>query len=135
MRPHLSVPFYHPRHGNFQHWAIHLHTSAQDLIFEVDGEHPGFRKVTIGEVDVPTIKAAIDAVRVDNKTLEWDCPEYTLEILDGYEKEAVLDEADEEYKEAKEILKRKRGPLTYWGFIYHSISHNKIPVLIYPSPI
>ncbi|THC99154.1 hypothetical protein EYZ11_001329 [Aspergillus tanneri] len=96
MRPHLSVPFYHPRHGNFQHWAIHLHTSAQDLIFEVDGEHPGFRKVT-----------------------KWDCPEYTLEILDGYEKEAVLDEADEEYKEAKEILKRKRGPLTYWGFIYH----------------
>lgn len=130
MRPYLAVAICHPRYGNFQHWALHLHASDQDYIFEVDGEHPTFQKVTssgkpsdsdtfiksifvseVGDPDIPTIKAIVDAAHVDNETLEWDCQEYVLDILEACEQEAVLDEDDVYYMEAKEALKRKRGPM------------------------
>jgi hypothetical protein len=100
------------------------------LIFEVDGEHPSFQKVTshgkpsdsgtfikslfvseIGNIDVPTVKAVIEDARVDNETLEWDCQEYVLEILEACEQEAVLDEEDAGYVEIMEYLKEIQGPL------------------------
>ncbi|KAE8377065.1 hypothetical protein BDV26DRAFT_264378 [Aspergillus bertholletiae] len=128
--PTLYVAIYHPRYGNYQHWALHLHTATEDLIFEVDGEHPSFQKMTsrgkpsdsdslimsllvgeIGDPDVPTVKAAVGAARVDNETLEWDCQEYVLEILGACEQEAVLDEDDEHYVEVMKFLKSKRGPI------------------------
>ncbi|PLB44969.1 hypothetical protein P170DRAFT_513071 [Aspergillus steynii IBT 23096] len=130
MHPYLAVAIYHPRYGNFQHWALHLHTSTEDTIYEVDGEHPSFQKVTssgnprdsetfihaifvseVGDPDIPTIRAIVDGARVDNETLEWDCQEYVLEIIEACEQEAVLDDHDLEYMEAKETLKQKRGPM------------------------
>ncbi|KAH8433873.1 uncharacterized protein LDX57_011509 [Aspergillus melleus] len=129
-RPYLAVAIYHPRYGNFQHWSLHLHTSTQDYIYEVDGEHPHFQKATstgppsdsntfiksifvseVGDPDIPTIQAIVDAARVDNETLEWDCQEYVLEILEACEQEAVLEEDDAEYMEVKETLKGMRGPM------------------------
>ncbi|BCS25490.1 uncharacterized protein APUU_50201S [Aspergillus puulaauensis] len=128
-RPFLSVAIYRPRYGNFKHWALHLHTGSEDLVFEVDGEHPLFTKVTstgkptdnesfleslhVGEIgipDIPTVRRIVDEARVDNETLEWDCQEYVLEILEACEVEAVLEEEDPDYAEVKEILRRRRGP-------------------------
>ncbi|PYH28453.1 uncharacterized protein BO87DRAFT_216566 [Aspergillus neoniger CBS 115656] len=128
--PYLAVAIYHPRYGNFQHWALHLHSNTEDLIFEVDGEHPTFQKVVsnglpsdnmgfiesifvcqIGSPDIPTVKDVVDATPVDNETLEWDCQDYVLEILEGCEKEAVLEDEDADYAEAMEILRSRRGPI------------------------
>ncbi|PWY85024.1 hypothetical protein BO70DRAFT_352130 [Aspergillus heteromorphus CBS 117.55] len=128
--PFLSVAIYHPRYGNFQHWALHLHSSSEDLLFEVDGEHPTFQKVVshaipsesptfiksvfvghIGHPDIPTVKDVVNATAVDNETLEWDCQDYVLEILEGCEREAVLDDEDADYVEAREILRSIRGPM------------------------
>ncbi|KAE8147335.1 hypothetical protein BDV25DRAFT_160572 [Aspergillus avenaceus] len=128
--PTLSVAIYHPRYGNYRHWALHLQTPTESLIFEVDGEHPSFTKVTssgnplesdtciellpvsdIGDCDVPTVKAVVGAARVDNETLEWDCQEYVLEILEELEEAAVLDERDRDYESVKEDLKARRGPM------------------------
>ncbi|KAL3479654.1 hypothetical protein BJX99DRAFT_66836 [Aspergillus californicus] len=126
----LFVAFYHPRYGNFQHWALHLHTDSEDLIFEVDGEHPCFTKATthgkptdsdtlieslfvgdIGIPDSPTVKQIVEEARVDNETLEWDCQDYVLEILEACEREAILEEYDMDYAEVKQILRSRRGPM------------------------
>ncbi|KAL4783780.1 hypothetical protein BJX76DRAFT_357684 [Aspergillus varians] len=129
-RPFLSVAIYRPRYGNFQHWAVYLHTDYEDLIYEVDGEHPSFTKATttgkptdneslieslfvgdIGVPDIATVKQIVDEARVDNETLQWDCQEYVLEILEACEREAVLEEQDLDYAEVKEILHQRRGPM------------------------
>lgn len=128
--PYLAVAIYHPRYGNFQHWALHLHSDTEDLIFEVDGEHPCFQKAVsnglpsdnlgfieslfvcqIGSPDIPTVKDVVDATPVDNETLEWDCQDYVLDILEGCEREAVLEDEDADYAEAMEILRSRRGPI------------------------
>ncbi|GCB26962.1 hypothetical protein AAWM_09847 [Aspergillus awamori] len=128
--PYVAVAIYHPRYGNFQHWALHLHSDTEDLIFEVDGEHPCFQKVVsnglpsdnlgfieslfvcqIGSPDIPTVKDVVDATPVDNETLEWDCQDYVLDILEGCEREAVLEDEDADYAEAMEILRSRRGPI------------------------
>ncbi|KAL3488627.1 hypothetical protein BJX62DRAFT_239849 [Aspergillus germanicus] len=128
--PSLFVAIFQPRYGNFQHWALHLHTDHEDLVFEVDGEHPSFTKVTspakptdsntlvetlwVGEIGIPdiaTLKQIVDEARVDNETLEWDCQEYVLEILEAREREAILEEDDLDYAESKQILKSRRGPI------------------------
>ncbi|KAL2847190.1 hypothetical protein BJY01DRAFT_167612 [Aspergillus pseudoustus] len=128
--PSLFVAIYQPRYGNFQHWALHLHTDHEDFIFEVDGEHPSFIKVNssakptdsdtlieslyVGEIGIPdvaTVKKIVDEARVDNETLEWDCQEYVLELLEACEREAILEEDDLDFAETKQILKTKRGPI------------------------
>ncbi|KAF7592441.1 hypothetical protein BBP40_000289 [Aspergillus hancockii] len=128
--PSLSVAIYHPRYGNYRHWALYLHTATENLIFEVDGEHPVFQKVTshgrpsdsdtfiealfVGEIggpDIPTVKAVVEAARVDNETLEWDCQEYVIEILEACEREAVFGHDDPDYVECMEYLKEIRGPV------------------------
>ncbi|KAL3458428.1 hypothetical protein BJX64DRAFT_292232 [Aspergillus heterothallicus] len=128
--PQLFVAIYRPRYGNFRHWALHLHTDNQDYIFEVDGEQPAFIKVSssskptewdmlieslyVGEIGIPdlaTFKQLVDEAKVDNETLEWDCQDYVLELLEACEREAILDEDDPDYAETTEILKAKRGPI------------------------
>lgn len=87
-------------------------------IFEVSGEHPNFERNIqrcppdllegflhtlyvglISKDDINTVKQIADNVFVDNETFEWDCQEY------------VLDEDDEDYRDAREILKDKRGAI------------------------
>ncbi|KAL2802241.1 hypothetical protein BJX63DRAFT_120372 [Aspergillus granulosus] len=128
--PALFVAIYQPRYGNFQHWALHLHTDHEDFIFEVDGEHTSFTKASssakptdsntlieslfvaeIGTPDVATVKQIVEEARVDNETLEWDCQEYVLEILETFEREAILEEDDLDYAEIKQVLKARRGPI------------------------
>lgn len=46
---------------------------------------------------------------VENETVEWDCQNYVLEILDVLEDEFILESDNEEYHEATEILRGKRG--------------------------
>ncbi|KAI9929581.1 hypothetical protein ASPWEDRAFT_51875 [Aspergillus wentii DTO 134E9] len=130
MLPFLSAAIHHPHYGNFQHWSLYLHTDSEDLIFEVDGEHPNFQKVIsngkpsdtdtfieyvflceIGEPDIPTIKMVVDNARVDNETLEWDCQDFVLEILEGCEMEGIMDDEEVDYYEAKDVLKSRRGPM------------------------
>jgi hypothetical protein len=48
---------------------------------------------------------------VDNETTEWDCQDYVLEILDNLEEEFVLDSDDEDYIDARQTLKDKRGAI------------------------
>ncbi|GKZ59209.1 hypothetical protein AnigIFM49718_005071 [Aspergillus niger] len=106
--PYVAVAIYHPRYGNFQHWALHLHSDTEDLIFEVD---ESLFVCQIGSPDIPTVKNVVDATPVDNETLEWDCQDYVLDILEGCEREAVLEDEDADYAEAMEILRSRRGPI------------------------
>lgn len=55
------------------------------------------------------VKEAAASIPVDNETIEWDCQDYVLEILDRLEEEYVLEKEDEDYQEAREELKNKRG--------------------------
>ncbi|KAJ5795583.1 uncharacterized protein N7518_004123 [Penicillium psychrosexuale] len=100
------------------------------MIFEVVGQHPNFiRNVlkakaeksksflgkeyvgVIGKADIERIKNVASAIPVDNETVEWDCQDYVLEILDKLEDEFILEEDDEDYREARSVLKEKRGPI------------------------
>jgi hypothetical protein len=68
--------------------------------------------VYIGEVQDQGFKEfekIIKAANVDNETVEWDCQDYVLEILDTLEEECVLDGDDRVYQKQKEVLKNKRG--------------------------
>ena len=65
----------------------------------------------IGRPDIPTVKTVVNDTLVDNETLEWDGQDYVLEILEGCEEEAVLDEEDPDYVEALEILWSRRRPI------------------------
>lgn len=128
--PELYVVFYKPRAGNFQHWALYIKNGNEPLILQVVGEHPNFERNVvsafpqnsrsflgdlyigvIGDLDIARVKAAADAVHVDNETLEWDCQDYVLEMLDHLENDFVLESDDEDYQEARKILKRKRGAM------------------------
>lgn len=65
----------------------------------------------ISDQDIPTVRECVAAVEVDNATTEWDCQEYVMDILDKLQEELILDEDDEEYKNAREDLMEKRGPM------------------------
>ncbi|KAI3097502.1 hypothetical protein CBS147333_9312 [Penicillium roqueforti] len=128
--PKLYVVFYRPRYGNYQHWALYVDDEDVPMIFEVVGQHPNFiRNVVkakaeksksflgkeyvgvIGKADIERIKNVASAIPVDNETVEWDCQDYVLEILDRLEDEFVLEEDDEDYREARSVLKEKRGAI------------------------
>lgn len=130
MSARLFVAFYLPRYGNFQHWALYVQNGPEHLIIEVVGEHPEFERNIMTEnpeqsdtflhkvfvavmvpSDIPRVKKAAQDVRVDNETVEWDCQDYVLEILDNLAENFVLDEDDEEYIEARGILKEKRAAI------------------------
>lgn len=126
----LHVVLYRPRYGNYQHWGLYLEDEREPLIFEVTGEHPKFernivkarpensrsflQKVYIGVIrkaDVKNVKQAAETVPVDNETVEWDCQDYVLDVLDNLEEEFILDCDDEDYRDAREILREKRGAI------------------------
>lgn len=130
MSPHLYVVFYRPRYGNYQHWALQLESDKDSIIFEVVGQHPKFernvlevkpersgsfiRKLYVGALsdsDIERVKSAARQVPVDNETSEWDCQDYVLEILDRLQDDYVLDEDDEDYREARKELRTKRGAI------------------------
>jgi hypothetical protein len=128
--PKLYVVFYRPRYGNYQHWALYLQTDTENVIFEVTGSHPNFKKNevranpqnsnsyrgklyvgVISDTDIPTVRQCVREVKVDNTTVEWDCQEYVIDILDKLEEALILEEDDEEYKDARKELKKKRGAI------------------------
>ena len=107
-----------------------METDTENFIFEVVGSHPNFQRNvvkanprnsrslvemifldTINAGDIAIVKEAARSIPVDNETVEWDCQDYVLEILDKLEEEAVLDEDDEQYSEAKEEVTERRGPV------------------------
>ncbi|OQE20147.1 hypothetical protein PENFLA_c017G09337 [Penicillium flavigenum] len=121
MPPKLFVVFYRPRYGNFLHWALHIEKGEEHHIIEVDGEHPQFKRNTfmenpkksstflrqffiavLGEDDIERVKSAAQSVPVDNETVEWDCQDYVLEILDELQEDFVLDKDDEDYMDELE---------------------------------
>ena len=57
------------------------------------------------------MQQAAQNTAVNNETMEWDCQEYVLDMLEALEKDFVVDEDDENYKDAKEELKEKRGAM------------------------
>lgn len=63
----------------------------------------------IGRDDIERVKSAAQSVPVDNESVEWDCQDYVLEILDILEEELVLDKDDADYIEVREILMEERG--------------------------
>ncbi|GAD92331.1 hypothetical protein CIMG_00013 [Paecilomyces variotii No. 5] len=126
--PRLYVAFYRPHYGNFIHWALAIEHGDTGVTIQVIGEHPEFERNTIdqraednegflnklfvgviSEADIGLIKALASSQPVDNETVEWDCQDYVLEFLDKLEKEYVLDADDEEYREARQELKKRRG--------------------------
>lgn len=130
MAPTLYVAFYRPRYGNYQHWALYIENDEENLILEVTGQHPAFKRnvvmadpkrsrsfqdllfVAVIQVnDIERVKKAAQSVPVDNETIEWDCQDYVLEILDKLEDEFVLEENDEDYINAREILAERRGAI------------------------
>ena len=130
MSPKLFVAFYRPRYGNYQHWALYIENGEDHLILEVVGQHPTFKRNTVvadpkksrsfrellfiavlREGDVARVESAAQSVTVDNETIEWDCQDYVLEVLDELEAEYVLDADEEEYIDAREILRERRGAI------------------------
>lgn len=129
-KPTLYVAFYRPRYGNYQHWALYLETDAGDEIFEVTGSHPNFRPNTIradprssgsflrlmlldtiSQGDIGIVRQEVQKTAVDNETVEWDCREYVLDIIERLEEECVLDVDDREYAKRKRSVKAKRGAI------------------------
>ncbi|KAH0844612.1 hypothetical protein AYO21_02059 [Fonsecaea monophora] len=126
----LYVAFYRPRYGNYEHWALSLETDTQALIFEVIGDRPDFKcnlvkanprssvsfitMIFMGEVssgDIDTVQEVARTTKIDNETLEWDCQEYVLDVLETLESEFVVDQDEQTYKDAKKELKKKRGAI------------------------
>ena len=125
----LYAVFYRPRYGNYDHWALYLKVGRDDHhIFQVLGEHPNFVKNTartqpqrsrsfrdaifLADLNAGDIEQLMDVVKrtpVDNEVSGWDCQEYVLDILQELESECIVDEVDEEYKEAKAEVKGRRG--------------------------
>lgn len=90
--PKLYVVFYRPRYGNYQHWALYLQTDTENLIFEVTGSHPNFKRNvvkvdsrnsqsfvkmifmdTVSSGDIATMQNVARTTKIDNETVEWDC--------------------------------------------------------------
>ncbi|KAJ5689001.1 hypothetical protein N7462_003393 [Penicillium macrosclerotiorum] len=128
--PRLYVAFYRPWEGNYTNWALYIDDENESIIFEVLGQHPYFKrnvrftrpeysadflgKEYVGVIrrsDIPYIWNIAASVYVDNETVEWDCQDYVLDILDRLVDEFILNEWDEDYREARHILKWKRGPI------------------------
>ncbi|KAJ5306255.1 hypothetical protein N7508_005270 [Penicillium antarcticum] len=110
--------------------ALQIDDEDEPTIFEVIGQHPNFKRNVlqanaeksssflgkeyvgvIGKSDIQRIKNVASTINVDNETVEWDCQDYVLGTLDKLEEEFVLDEDDQDYRDARSILKRKRGAI------------------------
>lgn len=126
--PQLYVVFYKPRYGNYKHWALYIQHGNNHTLFEVTGSHPNFRKnevkaepqssgsylgkqfvASLSQSDISLVRGAVAKVKVDNTTVEWDCQEYIMDIIEQLTEDLVLDE-DEDYERALRVLKKMRGP-------------------------
>ena len=126
----IFVVFFRPLDGNYQHWALYLDKGDEHEIFEVDGSHPNFQRNTyttdprkafnfigsiyvgpISDADIPAMRNSVALVDVNNETIEWDCQDYVLEILDKLEEEMILEGDDEDYANAREDLFERRGAI------------------------
>jgi hypothetical protein len=126
----LYIAIYKPRYGNYKHWALFLE-STESLVFEVVGEHGTFQKNTIigspssstrheknilvadiNEQDVPELKKVVSKVNVDNETMEWNCQDYVLEVLEALKEECIIDEDDAHYQKGINLAQKKYfGPM------------------------
>ncbi|GLA10251.1 hypothetical protein AnigIFM60653_002129 [Aspergillus niger] len=61
--------------------------------------------------DIADVKEAAKQVQVDNDTVDWDCQDYVLELLDKLEEEFIVEEDDEDHREARKELKKRRGAI------------------------
>lgn len=128
--PKLYVVFYQPCSDNYQHWGLYLDNEEELLIFEVTDEHLRFecnvvrarpersrsflQKLYIAVIskdDIELIKHVAKMVPVDNKTVEWDCQKYVLDLLDKLEDKFILEKDDEDYHDVRETLMEKRGAI------------------------
>lgn len=126
----LYIAIYKPRYGNYKHWALFLE-STESVIFEVVGEQGAFRKNTItgnsknttrheksilvadiNEQDVPELKKVLSQVNVDNETMEWNCQDYVLDVLEALREDCIIDEDDAHYQKGINLAKEKYfGPM------------------------
>ena len=123
---------YKPRYGNYEHWALYLDEASEEkkTIFEVVGKHPDFkphvleadpeksirhkRNILVGTInsgDVPALKSHIEALPIDNETLDWNCQDYVIEAIDKLHEECIIDEDDKDYKKGRKTAVDKHfGP-------------------------
>ncbi len=66
---------------------------------------------TISQGEIATVRKEVQNTAVDNETVEWDCQEYVLDIIERLEEECVLDVDDREYAKRKRLVKAKRGAI------------------------
>jgi hypothetical protein len=97
--------------------------------YEVTGESPSFepnvisgqpssinrhrRSILMAKInahDLPTLRAAIAAVKPDNSTVHRNCQDYVSEILGKLEDECVVDGDDGDFALAKRLVKQHYGP-------------------------
>lgn len=52
-----------------------------------------YSKTTMSAHDIRRVENAVRTVHVDNETVEWDCQEYVLDILQKLEDEFDVEEA------------------------------------------
>ena len=126
----LYIAISKPRYGNYKHWGLFLQ-SSEPLIVEVEGEHPNFSKNTIfgspgshtsaeanilvadiNEQDIPELNKVISQANVDNQTVEWNCQDYVLEILETLKEDCIVDEDDPHYQKGVSLAKQRYfGPM------------------------
>ena len=84
---------------------MYLQTDIDNFIFEVTGAHPNFKRNVVkadprnsqsfvrmifmnifSSGDVATVQSVARSTKVDNETVEWDCQEYVLDMLEIFGK-------------------------------------------------
>jgi hypothetical protein len=124
----LWVVRYSPPFENYFHWALYVDDANNPIIFQVVGGHPFFKsevvktrpersshyvdRIFVGYIrqgDVNIISAKASRAFVDNDTVEWDCQDYVLDLLDILEEQFIVDPEDEEYQYVRDELLDKRG--------------------------
>jgi hypothetical protein len=122
-----------PIEGNYEHWALCLNDDDGDVptVFEVTGEHPNFEKSTlkynpkdtgrhrrdivvgvINKRDIPEFLQTVEHSKANNTTVDWNCQDYVIELVEKLYDECIIDEDDKYYKKGLQEAKDKYfGPL------------------------
>ena len=126
----LYVAIYRAVHGNYEHCALYLENGTEHKIYEVVGEHLQFqpnvvsgkptstsrhkKNIGVDDIsanDVKELEKVISLAAVKNSVVHWNCQDYVLEILDKLAEECIVDEDEEEYKNARKYLKNIYGAM------------------------
>ena len=129
-RARLYVAIYRAVHGNYEHWALYLENGTEHKVYEVVGEHPQFqpnvvsgkptstsrhkKNIVVDDIsanDVKELEKVISLTEVKNSVVHWNCQDYVLEILDKLAEECIVDEDEDEYKNARKELKNIYGAM------------------------